>query len=278
MNILTEVRKMIYPVITPKTLKLPLYVTGIGIKDFTEQINRPNGYKDNQISIISQGEGVFVCGGKKYILTKGSCFYFAQDIPHQYYSTSKDFEHRWICFNGISIDGLKDLIDKNGYCCLDLKNCDSLKSSFDRLYNLIKRNEEFVQEEASVLLYELIIEYIRLKNSNTSLKSEKNKIQSLLDFIEMNYNKNISLEQLADNFNMSKFTMCRIFKETYGITIFSYLIKYRLQKAKSLLIDNANMSIKEIALSVGFNDVSYFIATFKKHEKITPLEFRKIWV
>lgn len=269
---------MIYPVLTPKILQLPLYVTGIGIKDFTEKVNRPNGYKDNQISIITRGEGVFICDGKRYPLTKGSCFYFAQDIPHQYYSVSNDFVNRWICFNGTNIDGIKNLIDVSNYCCFQLKNCDSLKSIFDRINSLMKRNEEFAQENASVLLYELIMEYIKLKSNSNLLDSEKKKLQGVIDFIEKNYDRSISLEQIAANFNMSKFTMCKLFKQTYGITIFSYLIKYRIQKAKLLLANNVNLNIKEVALSVGFNDVSYFVAAFKKYENMTPTEFRRIWI
>lgn len=269
---------MIYPIITPKIRSLPLYVTGIGIKDFEENVNRRDGYKDYQISFIVQGEGVFICEDLKYELRKGTCFFFKKNIPHRYYSTDKAFINRWLCFNGDHIDGLTDLIDKNNHCVFNVSNYDSLLSTFDRLYNTIKRNEEFSQENASAILYQFIIETSKLKNKNCIFESKQNNLQAVLDYIEKNFDNDIALDQIADDVHMSKFALCRIFKEAYGITIFSYLIKYRIQQAKFLLVQNANMNIKEIALSVGFNDVSYFVAVFKKHENTTPLEFRKIWL
>ena len=58
-------------------------------------------------------------------------------------------------------------------------------------------------------------------------------------------------------------------------TVFSYLQGQRIQKAKKLLIET-NKPIKEVCLSCGFENESYFYRTFKKSQRVTPTDFRRV--
>ncbi|NLZ45599.1 MAG: helix-turn-helix transcriptional regulator, partial [Clostridiales bacterium] len=69
--------------------------------------------------------------------------------------------------------------------------------------------------------------------------------------------------------------LCRLFKECLNLRPFEYLARKRVQEAKTLLIEQ-HYTINEIASRVGYNDCSYFCAVFKKHEMLSPAEFRSL--
>ncbi len=79
---------------------------------------------------------------------------------------------------------------------------------------------------------------------------------------------------MAKNACMSKYHFSRLFKESTGESPYKYLCMYRIEKAKELLISTP-LSVNEIAVRIGFDDVASFIYLFKKHMFVSPLQFRK---
>ncbi len=98
-------------------------------------------------------------------------------------------------------------------------------------------------------------------------------IKNIIGFIQKNYDKQIFLNEIARAGYVGQSKCCKIFREYIGQTPMAYLTQYRLNKSLQLL-QNTDMTITEIALSVGFNGNSYFAETFKKNYGKTPLEFR----
>lgn len=90
----------------------------------------------------------------------------------------------------------------------------------------------------------------------------------------MNYTKAVSLDTIAEDLFMSKYYICRIFKEYTGFTITEYINILRIKKATQLL-ENSNQSISDVATELGFESASYFERTFKKIMNVTPLKYRK---
>lgn len=107
-------------------------------------------------------------------------------------------------------------------------------------------------------------------------QTDKNiiKLKRALSFIRNNYNKPITLEEMAKTNNMSQKYFCTFFKELTRKTPIEYLILYRIECAAKKL-QQSDLSVTEIAFSCGFNDLSYFIKTFKRIKGVTPLKFRK---
>ena len=77
--------------------------------------------------------------------------------------------------------------------------------------------------------------------------------------------------------NINKCYFCSIFKKETGSTFINYLNSYKIEKSKELL-KNPNLSLLDIALSVGFNNQSYYSTVFKKITSKTPLEFREKFI
>ena len=100
------------------------------------------------------------------------------------------------------------------------------------------------------------------------------KISKVIAFIEEHYMEDISLELLADCVGYSPNYLSMVFKSQYGINLFEYLNKYRIEKAEELLLET-NLYSYEIAVKTGFSDDSYFSKTFKKYTGHSPNEYRK---
>lgn len=101
-----------------------------------------------------------------------------------------------------------------------------------------------------------------------------NKLSSAMEYIHNNYMQNISLEMLANTAHLSNGEFCRAFKHYTGMTPFYYLIRYRiLQSCKKL--EKTDFKITEIALSCGFNNISYYNRAFYKLMGMTPKQYRK---
>lgn len=115
---------------------------------------------------------------------------------------------------------------------------------------------------------------VREKKASTVPKEVSDKIKLILQFIHENYERDLSVEEIALKCNFSEYHFMRFFKKYIGMTCIEYINNYRLEVASSLL-NNTNKSILNISFEVGFNNVSYFNKLFKKKYSITPKEFRK---
>jgi two-component system, response regulator YesN len=103
-------------------------------------------------------------------------------------------------------------------------------------------------------------------------KSNMILIETAKKYIQMNYNKEISLDEIAKHVSMSTYHLSRIFSKFEGITYKDYLIKLRMEKAKGLMKEGKK-SIKEISIEVGYTDQNYFSKSFKKYFSKSPSDF-----
>ncbi len=112
------------------------------------------------------------------------------------------------------------------------------------------------------------------KSSDVSERNTKRILQfkKALSVIENSYQNPITLQELADAAEMNSKYFCRFFQEMTNRSPIDYLNYYRIEIASFQLI-TSNTSITEIAFNCGFNDLSYFIKTFKKYKGITPKKF-----
>jgi AraC-like DNA-binding protein len=99
-------------------------------------------------------------------------------------------------------------------------------------------------------------------------------IEKARDFLFSNFDKHISLQQLADHCCVSLFHFSRIFKEVMGQSPHQYLAELRLNNAK-LLLQSTRQSVTEIAFQSGFNSLEHFTTAFKVKFKSSPNDLRR---
>ncbi len=118
----------------------------------------------------------------------------------------------------------------------------------------------------------------RCRNLSRPPKDRKTleKTKLVLKYIENHYMEKITISMVAKAAGFSESHFMRYFKETMGTSFIEYLKDYRLTMAARLLA-GSDSTILEIASEAGFENLSYFNRTFKKHYGVTPSQYRKGW-
>lgn len=127
-------------------------------------------------------------------------------------------------------------------------------------------------------LYAIYAELYRrflIGSGNTpSRESEPSGFRRIVTYIAENYKNDIPLKILAELYGVTESYFCKLFKKQTGMTAAVYINKYRLSRAVQLLA-TTDLSVTEIATSVGFSSICYFSKCFKKTYLMTPMDFRQ---
>lgn len=129
----------------------------------------------------------------------------------------------------------------------------------------INKTRSLVKE----MIFYLSEEYIKL---TSSINCEG--LNCAVAFLEKNYYKDISLDDVSYTANMSPSYFSRQFKKEYGVNFVNFLQNLRVEKSKELLTQT-NLSIQDIAFEVGFKDTAHFSKSFKSINMIPPSKYRK---
>ncbi|MCR4901748.1 MAG: response regulator [Butyrivibrio sp.] len=97
--------------------------------------------------------------------------------------------------------------------------------------------------------------------------------ERFLLYIEENYNKELSVQIMAEHFSYSEVYFCRLFKQHFGESFISFLTDFRIKKAVDMLT-NTGLSVKEIGKLVGYEDSNYFTKVFRRVMKVSPSEYK----
>jgi len=132
------------------------------------------------------------------------------------------------------------------------------------------------------ILYELSIDQnSRILSSSTFNKqddsSESRRVQKVINYLNVNYQKEIRLIDVANHVNMSEVAFSRFMKRRTGKNYIEYLNDLRLGIASRYMVDSSK-TIAEISYECGFNNLSNFNRIFKKRKGYTPKEFRKNYI
>lgn len=143
---------------------------------------------------------------------------------------------------------------------------DKLNGVLEKISNIskIEEVEEIIQP---VIIY--------LMDLNENQNSHNHKIvEQIVDYIHYNYQKDISLEMLAEMVFLSPAYTSTIFKQVTNTTLTGYINAYRMKMAKKLLVET-NMKLVDIFPLVGYSSLTYFCALFKNMFGETPSQYRK---
>lgn len=137
-----------------------------------------------------------------------------------------------------------------------LEECDSLP-------DMLKQVQTFLSELAEEAHHRLHM---------------SDEVSKALQYMKRHYHENISLQTVADHVNLSFSYLSNLFKKELQITFVDYLNRYRIERAKELLI-STQMKSYDIAVQVGFSpEYTYFSKVFKKMTGLNPNEFRRQWM
>ena len=190
-----------------------------------------------------------------------------------------------------SIEKIKYILSDIFRKISDGQNEDMVYQIYDRIYGLFKDySDEKIEEEYRdalsllnsccnlsdckkvILKYVLdCLEYIKSKSEGQVLKP----IRTMISYIKDNYREKITIEDMAEIVDLNPIYLGSLFKKEIGLNFSSYLIKVRIDAAKSLLVET-NYTIAAIGSEVGYKDTRYFSQLFEKTVGIKPALYRKI--
>ena len=119
---------------------------------------------------------------------------------------------------------------------------------------------------------QMLVKHILLESISNS--SFDDSFEKVLSYINENIDKNITIQTLSKNVNLSKSVLYRRFKTNFNSTVNQYINRQRIEKSIELLT-KTNLSIEEISQRVGFTSGSYFSKIFKKEKGVSPFKFKK---
>ena len=113
----------------------------------------------------------------------------------------------------------------------------------------------------------------KMAESENIKEGREERIVDIMNYLKNHY-KDVTLDELAENFNLSKPYLSKYIKENAGITFQEAVKKARMKKARSLLKES-NQTVESIAATVGYENVEHFNRLFKKSYGMTPVQFRR---
>ncbi|MCM3001342.1 AraC family transcriptional regulator [Paenibacillus rhizosphaerae] len=136
---------------------------------------------------------------------------------------------------------------------------------------------EIVLKASLLQLLSIIIRQVNgelVKAGFQKIERYRDTMNKVVEYIDRNAHEDIKLEHICAISNMSKPTICRLFKEWTGKTFNRYLVDLRISNAL-VLLQRPSMSITDVCYATGFNELAYFCRIFKKYTGISPNQFRK---
>lgn len=232
-----------------------------------------------EIIYVKSGTGILHTNNATTTIREGDLLLYNLGTLHSESSADNDELALFFC----GIDRLK-LQGKPENALLDTDSfpvfrTGALKCSFESYFSDLIREvstKPYYYDEISHSLIMIILNMILrlLAQQDESYFSTNESYLTARKFIDDNYEKIESLDDISRSVYISRYYLAHLFKEYGGVSPIQYVIAKRMEKAKKLLLETA-LSVREIALQTGYAEVASFLKTFKKTERMTPSEFRK---
>lgn len=247
---------IVYNNISENVKNLPICFHAAGDKHFQENVKRPNGISYfYQLLFVLDGNGILKQGGKTYELKKDSAFFTGVNVPTEYINTG-GLVTAFLTACGPALGDLLKYFSCDGFLYYDYIPCEKFVSEIKQILNQYYTRKQ--EATLSAMTYSIFVDFFEYQNSKIT------KFDETLLFIEKNFAKKLTLAQLSKIRCTSVSKLSQEFKSKTGVTIFEYILDLRLNYARNLLLYNPEMMIKNVAISSGFNDISYFCRLYKE--------------
>jgi YesN/AraC family two-component response regulator len=232
---------------------------------------------DNEVLSVQAGECIFVNGGQIHsgFSKTADCTYFSVVFDTELLTHPFDACREY--FDGIKMGKLKIFIHFMPTSPSQNKVILKLKAIIEELtvknigYELALKSE--LLSIFSILFRENLFTLMS-ENHKSPLHSKKyHTLKKIMGYIYKNYDKKIKLTDISESVSFTPQYLCKFFKEMTDTSIASYINHYRIEAASTLL-KISTLSITDIALECGFDNLSYFNRVFKKQMGCTPTAFR----
>ncbi len=227
---------------------------------------------------VLKGSGYLETPNGKFKLNAGECFFiWPYTLVYYYPDPENPWEYAWVDFEGDNVDSFlasygitKDFPIVTGFDVERLNTYGRLIGSID-LYT-----KDRIEADALMRGILCVVTSGKLDNDLTKLTDQagNERLYNALRLIKRYYHvSTFSVEQICSILNVNKMTLYRDFKSSYNMSTKEFLTSFRLLEADKMLRKGA--SVKETALSCGFEDPLYFSKVYKKVKGYSPSKLKE---
>lgn len=246
-------------------------INSAGIQNLSSDctVIRENGRKDYHILLLVKGSCKIFYENEVFDFSEGNLVIYTPGQKQKYILAGGSSSF-WCHFTGSAVAEILSSASLSGGVYL-IPLSKAVTDSFTEMIQ--RKNSPYGKKLCNASLLELIYnieEAVKLPLKNETHST----IFPVLTYINLNYQKNLSLSFLSEKSGYSKGRFSHLFSEMTGTTPIKYQNEIRLKTASEMLIAT-NSTVTEIALSVGFSDPLYFSRLFKKYYGVSPANYRK---
>lgn len=239
-----------------------------------------NYYKSGYYLIyVERGKGYFETPEGKFTANPQTMFWLDLSRPYKYYSDSVDpWVIHWLMFEGGIADYFSNRMMASEKYQFTLESEDEICVAF---FALLENYLSSAQgERGRILLHQKLTDLlsgILLRSDSLFLARQEaypDPVRLMISYMEQNYFRRITLDELAEVTYLNKYYMARLFKQHTGLAPCELVNRFRLEYGRQMLL-SGEMGVEQIALNLGFHSHSYFTRRFKREYGLTPKEYRE---
>lgn len=227
------------------------------------------------IHIITDGKGVYSARGEQFELHAGQSFIIHPGEITRYQADDEDpWTYYYFSLNGtLAASLLKTTAFRNDRLVVDIPTAP--------LEKIIQKAVKQADDRPNKMLFglsvlmSLINVYAQEAVEDTSTAQEASTVSKAKAYIDFNFSGKLTIAQIATDLNISRSHLYKTFKEETGLSPCEYLSQCRIRLASKLL-EESDMSIREIANAVGFETYSAFFRAFKLHTGLSAIQYRQL--
>ncbi|WP_028611907.1 helix-turn-helix domain-containing protein [Paenibacillus harenae] len=258
--------------ISPASLTLTPYFAKIVCEPGWRWARREKPIPNYDLFYVWSGEGEVEVNGEHYNVGPGSCFLFR---PGDYTSATHNPQRPLVLsYIHFAVDETIDEVPNRYRQLNDTVDFEYMLSRYVRLF-LVQTYA--AEEEAQLVLKQLLIHLLREDNQLPVEKKASNQlteaIHEVANFVRQNPSIAHRVEDLAMRAQLSPRYFSMKFKELIGMSVQTYMIRTRIERAQHLLM-HAGMNVTEVADALGYRDIFFFSRQFKQYTGRSPSEIR----
>ena len=247
-----------------------------------------------ELVYVLSGSAVHVMNGEETKISKGNYYIIDYDTKHDYRKINNEpfvivnclflpeFIDKTLVKCRRFYDVMNNYLIHHSYKSINLNpvnqiffdNDNTIGNIIDLMQNEYAQKRTGYEELLRCKLIEIIIFTMRQIQSNDRI-AYNSVGRYITEYINDNYMKKITLKDISEKLSYSVPYLSKVFKEECGITFEQFLQKTRIDQSCRLLA-NTDKKIGDVAECVGYSDIKFFTAVFKRFMKLSPREYRKL--
>lgn len=228
-----------------------------------------------QIIYVTKGQGVFQSQGKRYRVVPGSVFMVFPGVKHYYKPVYEiGWVEHWVGFKGKYFDQLveKGIISpSHPFYEIGLQN--NILDIFSFIIEEVKGQKPLYQAKTSARILTLVSDIISLERRKSQPNQSEKLVEQAKFLMEENIYDDIDLNSIAERLGVSTSRLNEVFKTYTSLTPYQYYIHIKMHMAK-ILLEEGDLSVKEVAFKLGFQDQYHFSRLFKSKTGLAPSQWK----